>query len=149
MLRKFQALTWFYLWKQKKRRRPKGCQFNVVGIPCKKSKKNYQTVPLKQLNVNEKQQKILSSIFDKEKAKIIFRNNKEVLLDDILDDASSLAYNLLDEDVDLNVTRKYFSEKVWKKFKKVNCFLGYYIQLNKIQWLPVQIPLRPTFDSYF
>ena len=110
--------------KTKKRGRPKGCQYNAVGIPCKKSKKNYQTVPFKQFNVNEKQQKILSWIFDEEKAKIIIRNNEEVLLDDIPDDAYSLVYNLLDEDVDLNVIRRYFSETAWKKFKKVNYFSG-------------------------
>ena len=75
---------------------------------------------MKQFNVNEKQQKILSWIFDKEKAKIIIRNNEEVLLDDIPDDAYSLVYKLLDEDVDLNVIRRYFSETAWKKLKKVN-----------------------------
>ena len=42
----------------------KGCQYNVAGIPCKKSKKNYQTMAFKQLNIKEKQQKILSWIFD-------------------------------------------------------------------------------------
>ena len=110
--------------KTKKRGRPKGCQYNVLGIPCKKSKKNYQTIPFKQLNVKEKQQKILSWIFDKEKAKIIIRNNEEVLLNDIPDDPSCLAYNLLDEDEDINVIRRHFSETSWKKFKEVNCFLG-------------------------
>ena len=110
--------------KTKKRGRPKGCQDNVVGITCKKSKKNYQTIPFKQLNIKEKQQEILSCIFDKEKEKIIIRNNEEVLLDGIPDDASCLAYNLLDEDVDLNVIHRHFSETAWKKFKKVNCFSG-------------------------
>ena len=126
MLQKYQASTKFYLWKQKKADSPRDVSIVgiVVGVPCKKSKKNYQTVPFKQLNVNEKQQKILSSIFDEEKAKIIIRNNEEVLLDDIPDDASSLVYNLLDEDVDLNVIRRYFSETTWKKFKKVNYFSG-------------------------
>ena len=110
--------------KTKKRGRPKGCQYNNLGIPCKKSKKNYQTIPFKQLNIKEKQQKILSWIFDKEKAKIIIRNNEEVLLNDIPDDPSCLAYNLLDEDEDINVIRRHFSETSWKKFKEVNCFLG-------------------------
>ena len=61
--------------KTKQRGRPKGWQYNFVGIPCKKSKKNYQTIPFKQLNSKEKQQKILSWIFDKEKVKITIRNH--------------------------------------------------------------------------
>ena len=63
--------------KTKKRGRSKGCQYNVVEIPCKKSKKNYQTIPFKQLNKKEKQQKILSRIFDNEKAKIINGTTKK------------------------------------------------------------------------
>ena len=101
---------------------PRNVSIMLLEFLCKKSKKNYQTIPFKQLNIKEKQQKILSWIFHKEKAKIIIRNNEEVLLNDMPDDASYLAYNLLDEDVDLNVIRRHFSETSWKKLKKVNCF---------------------------
>ena len=94
----------------RKKSRPKGRDFSVIGLPHKKSTNKIQKkiLPFKQYPFLKRQIQILTWIVGKNKAIMIMNSGENVGIEDI-PKLTQLPNSLLDDNVDINAVVDFFT----------------------------------------
>ncbi|XP_041459223.1 transcription initiation factor TFIID subunit 3-like [Lytechinus variegatus] len=102
--------------KMKKRGRPKGQECTVVGLPKRKKR---QTIPFSRLHPCEKDQAVVSWLVGEELAKRSILRGYMIEEVDVEVRPEKLPSRILDEQVDVNRMRKYFTKDAWSLVQDV------------------------------
>ena len=105
----------------RKKGRPKGRDFSVIGLPHKKSPNKIQKkiLPFKQYSFLKRQIQILTWIVGKSKATTIMNSGEKVWIKDI-PKLTHLPNSLLEDNVDINAVVDFFTSEVWTRLKIKN-----------------------------
>ena len=104
----------------RKKGRPKGRDFSVIGLPYKKRTNKIQKkiLPFKQYSFFKRQIQILTWIVGKSKASMVMNSGEKVEIKDI-PKMTQLPNSLLDDIVDINAVVDFFTSDAWTKFLKL------------------------------
>ena len=104
----------------RKKGRPKGRDFSVIGLPYKKRTNKIQKkiLPFKQYSFFKRQIQILTWIVGKSKASMVMNSGEKVEIKDI-PKMTQLPNSLLDDIVAINAVVDFFTSDAWTKFLKL------------------------------
>ena len=104
----------------RKKGRPKGRDFSVIGLPYKKRTNKIQKkiLPFKQYSFFKRQIQILTWIVGKSKTSMVMNSGEKVEIKDI-PKMTQLPNSLLDDIVAINAVVDFFTSDAWTKFLKL------------------------------
>ena len=104
----------------RKKGRPKGRDFSVIGLPYKKRTNKIQKkiLPFKQYSFFKRQIQILTWIVGKSQTSMLMNSGEKVEIKDI-PKLTQLPNSLLDDNVDINAVVDFFTSDAWTKLLKL------------------------------
>ncbi|XP_019852073.1 PREDICTED: uncharacterized protein LOC109581987 [Amphimedon queenslandica] len=101
----------------KKRGKPKERDVTVVGLPAKKKvkidKDKKRLKPFSCQHITVKERVILNWLVDNDAAERDLRDHKSLIEEEVETRPEKLANRLIDENVDINLVRQFFSNDAW------------------------------------
>ena len=102
--------------KMLKRGRPKGNDYNVIGLPYKKKARvSIKPIAFRKLSIAEQQIKLLTWLFGTKVARHLISSGNKVALKNIPTNYTSISNCILDDTVDLYLIYDYFTKSSWHK----------------------------------